>query len=198
MEWYEATPSRWQAEQDLTQRTLEKVESGIDDQGRAFLLGTVRILSRHGHEYAACKVRIVYPEGFPERGRVPAVYLESHRNWLKGPDAHIEEEWKLCLFVPGEAGIDFSSPDSLGELAPRSKIFFGHIARDYGNDCERYIRDTSGMTDADWARDLGSQIVEVSHIALAKHKRVRRAAICVFIALILWFVSFGFLFIMTP
>jgi hypothetical protein len=54
------------------------------------------------------------------------------------------------------------------------------------------------MTDADWARDLGSQIVEVSHIALAKHKRVRRAAICVFIALILWFVSFAFLFIMTP
>jgi len=85
-----------------------------------------------------------------------------------------------------------------GELAPRSKIFFGHIAWDYGNDCEKYIRETSGMTDADWVRDLGSQIVEVSHIALAKHKRVRRAAICVFMALILWFVSFAFLFIMSP
>jgi hypothetical protein len=54
------------------------------------------------------------------------------------------------------------------------------------------------MADADWVRDLGSQIVEVSHIAMAKHKRIRRAAICVFIALILWFVSFAFLFIMTP
>jgi hypothetical protein len=85
-----------------------------------------------------------------------------------------------------------------GELAPRSKVFFGHIARDYGNDCEKYVRETSGMTDAEWARDLGSQIVEVSHIALAKHRRVRRAAICVFIALILWIMSFGFLFIMTP
>jgi hypothetical protein len=85
-----------------------------------------------------------------------------------------------------------------GELAPRSKVFFGHIARDYGNDCEKYVRETGGMTDADWARDLGSQIVEVAHIALAKHKRVRRAAICVFIALILWFVSFASLFIMTP
>ena len=85
-----------------------------------------------------------------------------------------------------------------GELAPRSKVFFGHIARDYGNDCEKYVRETCGMTGADWARDLGSQIVEVSHIALAKHKRVRRAAICVFIALTLWFVSFAFLFIMTP
>ena len=85
-----------------------------------------------------------------------------------------------------------------GELAPRSKVFFGHIARDYGNDCEKYVRETSGMTDADWAKDLGSQIVEVSHIALAKHKRVCRAAICVFIALILWFLSFAFLFIMSP
>jgi Family of unknown function (DUF5706) len=85
-----------------------------------------------------------------------------------------------------------------GELAPRSKVFFGHIARDYGNDCEKYVRETSGMTDADWARDLGSQIVEVSHIALAKHKRVRRAAISVFIAMVFWFVSFAFLFIMTP
>jgi Pycsar effector protein len=85
-----------------------------------------------------------------------------------------------------------------GELAPRSKVFFGHIARDFGNDCEKYVRETNGMTDVDWARDLGSQIVEVSHIALAKHKRVRLAAIWVFIALILWFVSFAFLFIMTP
>ena len=85
-----------------------------------------------------------------------------------------------------------------GELAPRSKVFFGHIARDYGNDCEKYVRETSAMKAADWARDLGSQIVEVSHIALAKHKRVRRAAISVFIAMILWFVSFAFLFIMSP
>jgi hypothetical protein len=66
MEWYETMPSRWRAEQELAQRLLEEVEAGIDDQGRAFLLGTVRILSRHGHEYAVCKVRIVYPEGFPK------------------------------------------------------------------------------------------------------------------------------------
>jgi hypothetical protein len=69
-----------------------------------------------------------------------------------------------------------------GEVNMRSKVFFGHIARGYGNDCEKYIRETSGMKDADWARDLGSQIVEVSLITLAKHKRVRRAAICVFTA----------------
>ena len=109
--------------QELAQRVLEKGEAGIDDQGRAFLLGTMRIISRHGHEYMACKIRIVYPQGFPERGRVPAVYLESHRNWCKGPDAHIEDDWKLCLFVPGEAGIDFSSPNSLGELIQCLRVF---------------------------------------------------------------------------
>ena len=92
MEWYEAMPLRWRAEQELVQKLLEEAEVGIDDQDRAFLLGTVRILSRHGHEYTACKIRLVYPQGFPERGRVPAVYLESHRNWLKSPDAHIEED----------------------------------------------------------------------------------------------------------
>ena len=109
--------------QELAQRVLEKGEAGIGDQGRAFLLGTMRIISRHGHEYMACKIRIVYPQGFPERGRVPAVYLESHRNWCKGPDAHIEDDWKLCLFVPGEAGIDFSSPNSLGELIQCLRVF---------------------------------------------------------------------------
>ncbi len=123
MEWHKATPSRWQAEQELAHKLLEQVEAGIDDQGRAFLLGTVRILSRHGHEYAAFRIRIVYPNGFPERGRVPAIYLESHRNWCKGPDTHIEEDWKLCLFVPGEVGIDFSSPESLGELIQCIKVF---------------------------------------------------------------------------
>jgi SEC-C motif len=123
MEWYEAMRSRWRAEQELAQRLLEEVEAGIDHQGRVFLLGTIRILSRHGHEYTTCKIRIVYPQGFPERGRVPAVYLESHQNWCKGPDTHIEEDWKLCLFVPGEAGIDFSSPDSLGELIQYLRVF---------------------------------------------------------------------------
>jgi hypothetical protein len=114
--------------------------------------------------------------------------------------------WLLFVFFIGYVGASLLSlgfviwavMSRFGELAPRSKVFFGHIARDYGNDCEKYVRETSGMTDADWARDLGSQIVEVSHIALAKHRRVRRAAISVFIALLLWFVSFAFLFIMSP
>jgi hypothetical protein len=116
MEWYEARPSHWRTEQEIARRTLEDVEGGIDRQAQAFLHGTLRIMSRHGHEYGAFTVRIVYPASFPERGRVPAVYLESHQHWRKGHDAHIVDDWKLCLFVPGESGIDFAQQNSLERL----------------------------------------------------------------------------------
>src|SRR5208283_5972910 len=47
----------------------------------------------------------------------PSVYLVSHRDrWKNGGDSHIESDWKLCLFVPGESGIDFSQADSLNDL----------------------------------------------------------------------------------
>jgi len=123
MEWYEARPSRWRVEQAIAQRTLEVVEAGIDGQGRAFLLGTMRIVSRHGHAYGAFTVRLVYPAGFPERGRVPAVYLESHRHWHRGPDAHIGKDGKLCLFVPGVSGIDFTRREALERLLECLGVF---------------------------------------------------------------------------
>jgi hypothetical protein len=174
MEWYEATPSRWRAEQELAQRVLEKVEAGIDDQGRAFLRGTIRILSRHGHKYTACKIRIVYPQGFPERGRVPAVYLESHRNWCKGPDAHIEEDWKLCLFVPGEVGIDFSSPNPLGDLIQCLRIF---LFKEY-----LYQKDLiSGLvtrTPAVWPGQARSHGIEGIHEAVRERGRWGRNEPC--------------------
>jgi hypothetical protein len=147
-------------------------------------------------------VRSTY-RGIPTgAGRAMAERLYSEDELAAVPESAIA--WALGVGNPvrhaalSEGDLLRAVMSRFGELAPRSKVFFGHIARDHGNDCEKYVRETSGMTDADWVRDLGSQIVEVSHIALAKHKRVRRAAICVFIALILWFVSFAFLFIMTP
>ncbi len=85
-----------------------------------------------------------------------------------------------------------------GELAPHSKVFFGHIARNYGKDYEKYVRESSAMTATDWARDLGTQIVEVSHIALAKHRRVRWAARALLVAGVFWLVSFVVLLVMTP
>jgi hypothetical protein len=46
------------------------------------------------------------------------------------------------------------------------------------------------MSDADWAGEVGSQIVEVSHIATTKHQLVSRAALFTVAAFILWVAGF--------
>lgn len=76
-----------------------------------------------------------------------------------------------------------------GELAPSSKVFFGHIHRQYGKNYGKFVRETMHMSDAEWAEEIGPQIVEVSHIALTKHKLVRRAAISTLAAFMLWIVA---------
>jgi hypothetical protein len=45
------------------------------------------------------------------------------------------------------------------------------------------------MTDEDWVEELGTQIVEVSHIALTKQQLVRRAAWFTIIGSGFWLVS---------
>lgn len=77
-----------------------------------------------------------------------------------------------------------------GELAPQSKVFFGHIARQYGKDYAKYVKDTVDLSDSDWFEQFGGQIVETSHIALTKHKWVCRAAACMLAALAFWAISF--------
>jgi hypothetical protein len=76
------------------------------------------------------------------------------------------------------------------ELAPQSKVFFGHIIRTYGKDCGKYTADIQAMKDADWIKDVGGQIIEVSHIALTKHRMVRRAAQATLGAFVLWVLAF--------
>ncbi|MDP7018823.1 MAG: SEC-C metal-binding domain-containing protein [Pirellulaceae bacterium] len=45
------------------------------------------------------------------------MFLESHRDcWKNSGDSHIESDWRLCLFVPGESGINFADPASLNDL----------------------------------------------------------------------------------
>jgi len=61
----------------------------------------------------------------------------------------------------------------LGKNTRRSRIFFGHIARDYHLDGLRYRDDARAMSQGDWADDYGYQIVEVANIAQEKHSNVR-------------------------
>lgn len=75
-----------------------------------------------------------------------------------------------------------------GELAPKSRAYFGHIARQYGKDYAKYVGEIQGMSEDDWTEELGTQIVEVSHIALAKHKWIWRAGVATIVSFACWLV----------
>lgn len=119
-----ADPTRWRAERAIARRFVGWVKFGQDSLGRALFRGFLSVLSTHGSEYGPFTIRVVYPPGFPDAGIVPSVYLMSHRDrWRSGHDSHIEPDWKLCLFVPGESGIDFRMPGSLIELLATAAVF---------------------------------------------------------------------------
>ena len=95
--------------------------------------------------------------------------------------------------------IVWSVMSRFGELAPHSKVHFGHIIREYGKDYEKYVKDMKQMTDEDWANEIGTQIVEVSHIALTKHNLLRMAAKFTLAAFFLWVaVLFSLAFVSVP
>jgi Family of unknown function (DUF5706) len=77
----------------------------------------------------------------------------------------------------------------LGELAPKSRVYFGHITKQYGKDYAKYVGEVTKMTDQEWAEEIGTQIVEVSHIALTKHQLIRRAAMLTVVAFGCWLVA---------
>lgn len=76
-----------------------------------------------------------------------------------------------------------------GEKAPKCRIFFGHIASQYGHDFEKYVTELKGMTEDDWLKEVGTQIVETSHIAFTKHKAVRTAAQITIAGLVCWVLA---------
>lgn len=117
MRWHETDPDRWDQEQSIGSQLLDDFEAGIDSDQTAYIRGTFCVYSEHGHLYESAQLRIKYPITFPVRNQPPSVYLESHRDrWENTGDSHIESDWRLCLFVPGESGIDFAAPTSLNDL----------------------------------------------------------------------------------
>jgi hypothetical protein len=77
----------------------------------------------------------------------------------------------------------------LGALAPRTRVFFGHIACSYGKDYGKYVDEIRAMDSDEWLKEIGTQIVETSHIALNKHRAVRQAAIATIVGLVAWLVA---------
>jgi uncharacterized membrane protein YwzB len=76
-----------------------------------------------------------------------------------------------------------------GKRGPRSRVFFADIAARYGADHARYVQDISAMSDAQWVEELGNQVVEVSRLAIIKHRRIRWATMSTLAAVMLWLVS---------
>ncbi len=73
-----------------------------------------------------------------------------------------------------------------GDLAPQSRTHFAHILKGFGKDYGKYCKEVQGMTPCDWAEDVGTQIVEISHIAQTKHRLVRWASVWTLVALLFW------------
>lgn len=83
----------------------------------------------------------------------------------------------------------FTVMSRFGKLAPRSRVFFGHIASDYGKDYGKFVSEMKAMTEDDWVCEVGTQIVETSHIAVVKHSLVRLAALISVGGLVAWVVA---------
>lgn len=138
MQWYESNPNRWELEKSIGAKFLDEFEAAMDGDGRATFTGIFHVESQHGHRYLSAKLRFVYPPRFLNRGQPPFVYLDSHRDvWTNGRDSHIESDWKLCLFVPGESGIDFSRESSSQDLFAvihtfliKERIYQARLARE--------------------------------------------------------------------
>lgn len=117
MSWYTDAPERWEREKVIAEELMQNVDHGIDENGCAWIRGDYRLLSVHGHEYGIFGLRIEYPDGFPRRGRHPRVYLVARPpHWRNGLDSHIESDWRLCLYVPFESGIDTEDDGALREV----------------------------------------------------------------------------------
>jgi len=115
--WHSLNPDRWEAEQAIGRARLQRFSAGFDTNGSAFIRGCLTVVTENGASYGPFTLKVTYPLNFPSRNSVPSVYLESHRlEWKNISDSHIEEDWKLCLFVAARSEIDFGSASSLHDL----------------------------------------------------------------------------------
>jgi hypothetical protein len=120
-------PKRWAHELEVAHAYMQNVRAQTNGQLVA-IRGDLVLPNRYSDGVRErFTIRIVYPpdflhaltaEGFVDNApTVPWVYLLSHRNvWVRRLDGHILSDWSLCLFVPGEADINFRDQHSLKQL----------------------------------------------------------------------------------
>ena len=67
-----------------------------------------------------------------------------------------------------------------------SRLFFGRVAREFGDDPGRFVTFLAAMSDRDWLDELGVYVVDASKIAAAKHAHVRRATVLTAFSVVAW------------
>jgi preprotein translocase subunit SecA len=112
------------AHQAVARQFLMNCVAGVDNKGRTFIRGTYLLALNCGHLLDEFRLRVTYPDEFPDRNAHPNVYLESHRDkWVPGGNSHIETSWRLCLFVAFDSGLNFEEPGELEHLFPHIHTF---------------------------------------------------------------------------
>jgi len=127
-------PRRWEREQAIARKFMENVRADLGF-GLAGIRGDIVLSSKYsGGLRDVFGIYIIYPadflhalteEGFVDHAPTyPSVYLKSHRDvWVQRIDGHILSDWSLCLYVPGEADINFRQVNSLERLLEVVKTF---------------------------------------------------------------------------
>ena len=127
-------PKRWERDQAIARKYMANVSADLGF-GLAGIRGDIVLANKYSEGIRdVFGIYIIYPRDFlhaqTEEGFVddaptcPSVYLISHRDvWVQRIDGHILSDWSLCLYVPGEADINFRDYNAMERLLEVIKAF---------------------------------------------------------------------------
>jgi len=117
--------ARKKREIEIAQKLLGNVKIKDNEGDNLSITGELVLFTSHGSNLGTFEVEIVYHEFFGINNSPPHVYLVNKReSWQKGGESHIEDDWRVCLYVPSESKINFRNVDSLVLLIERIASFF--------------------------------------------------------------------------
>lgn len=104
--------NRWNHDVVVFRNLFKNTLICLEKDGYSFQ-GDLSIETEVGREVGPFTLKIIFNDNYYLGKKPPSTYLMSHRNvWKAIGDAHIEMDWKLCLFLTFESHIDFNEYDS--------------------------------------------------------------------------------------
>src|SRR4051812_36453531 len=64
--------------------------------------------------------------------------------------------YSICAIV-AVGFLIYAVMSRFGKLAPKSRVFFGHIALQFGKDYGKYVTEIRAMSNQDWVNEVGTQ-----------------------------------------